>query len=75
MICPYCFNNPHITGCPNAPEAKSVYVCKHCKEGILEGEEFVRIDDNFYHLECLEDLGIKETLELAGVEVETAEEE
>lgn len=73
MICPYCFSNPHISGCPNAPKPKHIYTCKCCGEGIVEGEEFVRIDGEFYHLECLEDVGVKECLELVGVDTEVAE--
>ena len=72
-MCEYCHSYPHKSACPNEPEPKEVYICKHCKEGIQEGEEFARIDDDFYHLECLEALGIKEVLELAEIDVETAE--
>lgn len=73
MICPYCFSNPHISGCPNAPEPKHIYTCKCCGEGIVEGEEFAVIDEVFYHLECLENMGTKEVLELSGVETEVLE--
>ena len=72
-MCEYCHSYPHKSGCPNEPKAKNVYICKHCKEGIQEGEEFARIGEDFYHLECLEDLGIKEVLELAEIDVGTAE--
>ena len=72
-MCEYCHSYPHKSGCPNEPEPKKVYTCKNCKEGIQEGEEFARIDEDFYHLECLETLGIKEVLELAEIDVETAE--
>lgn len=72
-MCEYCHSYPHKAGCPNEPEPKEVYICKHCKEGIQEGEEFVRIGEDFYHLECLEGLGIKEVLELAEIDVKTAE--
>jgi hypothetical protein len=41
----------------------------------VPGDEFVEIDGEYYHLECLEDMTTRELLELFCVYPETAETE
>ena len=63
-MCEYCHSNHHKAGCPNEPGPKEVYRCKYCEEAILEGEQFVEINDERYHIECIELLSVHELLEL-----------
>ena len=74
-MCEICRQSPCASRCPNAPEPKAVYTCKDCKEGIMPGDEYVEIDRDYYHKECLEEKSMEELMKLVGYEVETAEEE
>lgn len=71
-MCSECHMHPCHPSCPNAPEPKAIYRCKHCYEGICEGDEMVEIEGKHYHLECVEDMTTKELLVLLGYEVEVA---
>lgn len=72
MTCEYCHTLPHLPGCPAAPEPRAVHRCKYCGDGIVEGEEFYDIDGVFYHVECLEEMGVIKILRLLGIEMEEA---
>nr|DAV52299.1 MAG TPA: putative integral membrane zinc-ribbon metal-binding protein [Caudoviricetes sp.] len=73
-MCEYCHSNPHKAGCPNEPEPKEVYRCKYCEEAILEGEQFVEINDERYHIECIELLSVHELLALlVEIDIKIAE--
>lgn len=61
--------------CPNAPEPRSVGICRECDGSIQIGEEYAEIDGRKYHLECLDSMSARELLQLFDVDVETAEEE
>ena len=74
-MCSECHCWPHLPGCPNAPEPKTIFTCKYCGEGIIAGDEYAEIDGVQYHTECLEDMTIYSLLDMFGVVVETAEEE
>lgn len=74
-MCSLCRVLPCDPRCPNAPEPLAVHTCKDCGEGIVPGDEFVEIDGEYYHLECLEDMTTRELLELFCVYPETAETE
>ena len=54
-MCMTCLQSPCHPRCPNAPEPDGVYTCNHCGEKIIEGEEYFRIDDDYYHDDCLRD--------------------
>ena len=51
-MCDICQHSPCLSRCPNAPEPEKVYQCEHCGEDIIEGEEYIEIYDNYYHLDC-----------------------
>ena len=60
---------------PYSPEPRAIYRCRHCKEGIVAGEEYAEIHGDEYHLDCLEDMGMAHVLKLMMVDVREAEEE
>ena len=71
-MCEYCHSFPRRSGCPAAPEPRTVYKCSHCGEGIAEGEEYITLEDKRYHVECVEDIGVVDVLRLLGIETEEA---
>lgn len=72
-MCEFCHTYPHLPGCPNAPEPVAIYTCEYCKDGIIEGDEFVEIDGAYYHVSCLsEEMNIYELLGLFGVSYQEA---
>jgi len=75
-MCEFCHSYPHLSGCPNAPEPKAIYTCKYCGEGIIEGDEYVEIDGDYYHADCLEsEMPFDNLMELFGCCVQTAQED
>lgn len=72
-MCEICMQSPCPAGCPNADEPQKVYTCEECKDGILEGEEYVLLEDGFFHFECLYNMSVKEIVKACGYKVETAE--
>lgn len=54
-MCSICHNSPCLARCPNADEPKAVYECNYCGEGIVRGEEYVEIEDKYFHKSCIED--------------------
>ena len=74
-MCSECHSWPHLPGCPNAPEPKAIFTCKHCGDGIIAEDEFADIDGDKYHAECLEDMTIYQLLGLFGVSVEIAQDD
>lgn len=51
-MCDICQHNPCLSRCPNSPEPEKVYQCECCGEDIVEGEEYIKIYDNYYHEDC-----------------------
>lgn len=51
-----------IDDCP--PEAKPAYICSDCQDGICLGEEYAEIGGNYYHMDCLEEMDVREVLAL-----------
>ena len=54
-MCSVCRKSPCDSRCPNAPDPPTVYTCKYCGEPIVEGDEYVDVDGDFYHSECVSD--------------------
>ena len=54
-MCSVCRKSPCDSRCPNAPDPPTVYTCKYCGEPIVEGDEYVDVDGDFYHSECFSD--------------------
>lgn len=72
-MCSICLRTPCHPQCPNAPEPEAVYKCKYCGEGIVEGEEYVEIDGEYYHRDdCIEDVALGLLFEKLGLETEVA---
>lgn len=74
-MCAVCLKSPCDSRCPNAPEPKAVFACSFCDEGILAGDEYAEIDGSHYHIDCLEDMGTRELLQMFGVGTLAASEE
>lgn len=73
-MCQYCLTSPCPAGCPNADEPEATETCKYCGDGIFKEDEYAEIEGVCYHIDCLSDMGIKELLELLGVDVKIADE-
>lgn len=74
-MCQYCLTSPCLAGCPNEDEPEAKTDCKYCGDGIFKEDEYAEIEGVCYHIDCLSDMGIKELLELLGVEVKVADEQ
>lgn len=72
-MCSECMRTPCHPLCPNAPEQKAVYKCKYCCEGIVEGDEYVEIDGEYYHRDsCIEDIALELLYEKLDLHTEVA---
>jgi len=74
-VCMECRMNPCSPYCPNAPEPETVYVCEHCNEPIVVGEEYYEYDGECYHEECFGDIAVALLLENGAVLKEAEVEE
>ena len=54
-MCDICHHSPCLHGCPNEPDAEAVYTCSFCGEDIVEGDEYVEFDHEYYHENCFDD--------------------
>lgn len=72
-MCDVCRQSPCDPRCPNAPDPPTVYTCEHCGEPIVEGDEYVDVDGDYYHLECFEDCAAQILLEQVWVTKGVAE--
>lgn len=63
IICP--------SSCPNfEPKIKAKHYCSVCEEGIYDGDEYVKNDDDEYrHYDCFN--GVTDLLEWLGYKLET----
>lgn len=69
MACEYCRRNSgHAERCPLHKDRQSNYICCYCKEGIFNGEEFLKNSDGEYiHRDCIP--GIDYLIDWLGYEV------
>ena len=74
-MCSLCLQSPCDPRCPNAKPPRSYDTCPHCGEGITLGEEYVFVDGAAYHVDCLEDMGVRELISLFGYYTYEVEEE
>lgn len=54
-MCDICQRSQCLPRCPNADSPEKVYECDCCGESIVEGEEYVEIEDKYFHKSCIED--------------------
>ena len=52
-MCEICRQSPCHPRCPNAPDPPMSCYCTYCCEPIYVGEEYMEIDGDKYHEECL----------------------
>lgn len=71
--CDYCHQIPHLPGCPNAPDPEPVKTCWKCGEGILEGEEYLETEKGPLCMGCLEDMSVKDVVEICGERLSVAQ--
>ena len=50
-MCSFCGWVPCHSACPYAPEPKPIHSCKFCNEGIFHGDDVLKVEDDYYHLE------------------------
>lgn len=55
-MCEFCHHSPHLTGCPNAPDPRTVFICSKCREMIYEGDGFYRVMQETYCEECMDSM-------------------
>ena len=56
MYCEHCHSSPHLTGCPNAPDPRTVFICSECGEMICEGDGFYRVMQETYCEDCMDSM-------------------
>ncbi len=71
-MCEICHHAPCLSGCPNAPDPPTVYICKCCGEPIVVDETYYEFEGDRYHEECFEDTAVDILLE-NGATKSTAE--
>ena len=72
-MCSECHMHPCHPRCPNADEPKAMFKCKYCGEDIVEGDEYVEIDGDYYHRDdCIEDVALGLLYEKCGLVTEVA---
>ena len=73
-MCEICTHTPCHPRCPNAPDPQPVYECAWCKDPIVAGSEYYKIDEDYYHEECLADNALSVLVDKIDVSYGTAEE-
>ena len=71
-MCRTCLSSPCHPRCPNAEPENPVHTCYQCHEGIFFEEKFAEIGGVPYCLDCLENMEIKDILQLFDVSVQRA---
>ena len=74
-MCSVCFKTPCDYRCPNSPEPEALHKCAYCAEGIIVGDKMVNLNDEYYHLECLDDMDIEELMAKLDLDVEEVTED
>ena len=71
-MCMECRQSPCDCRCPNAEPPEEIYICAECGLGIYEGEELIEIDGDYYHADCVEDMGFSRLLEILDLKKQIA---
>lgn len=72
-MCDICQHNPHLSGCPNAPDPVPVLACVQCGEGIWDGDRFLDLDSGPVCMDCLRDMTVEEVLGIVGERLSVAQ--
>lgn len=72
-MCEYCRTTPHHPRCPLADKPQTDINCSCCNEGIVLGDEYIEVDGNYYHLNCVEMLSTCELLNIFNCDVKIKE--
>lgn len=72
-MCSICQQWPCNPRCPNAPDPPTVYTCKHCSEPIVDGDEYVELEGEYYHRDCFSDSAEAILMEQYGATMGVAE--
>lgn len=72
-MCDICRQTPCNYHCPNYVPPKATQYCSICKDGIYDGEEYLKnSNDCFAHYFCIDT--IRDAVEWLGYEIKTMEE-
>lgn len=74
-MCDLCLSIPCHPRCPNAPEPAAVYSCCECGGGIQNGGKYYDSPEGYICEDCIEDMTVREFMELIGETFSTAEKE
>lgn len=58
-MCSECHMSRCPSGCPNAPDPPTVYICNYCGEPIVAGEDYWQLEGDYWHEDCF-DLNLKD---------------
>lgn len=72
-MCSMCLAVTCHLGCPNAPEPVPVYECCKCGYGIFGGERYYDSPGGYVCEDCVDDMTVREFMELIGETFSTAE--
>ena len=73
-MCDICGNLPCVSRCPNYIAPKTSHYCSICGNGIYNGEEYIKNDDDGYaHWECI--TGKKDLAEWLNYDIGIMEED
>lgn len=74
LTCSQCNRSVCVSSCPYYTPPKPEHYCCICKNGIFEGEEYIKNQDGKYrHYDCF--YGLRELLSWLGYEVSVMSEE
>jgi len=71
-MCSVCLNSPCDYRCPNAEEMLPQHYCISCDCGIEHGKNYLDTIEGKICEGCMEDMSVREILELCGMELVSA---
>lgn len=75
-MCETCRQYPCHPRCPNYIPPKATYYCSICREGILDGEDYIENNDGKYvHYDCLTSMSYNAMIKWLGGEIRTMEDD
>lgn len=74
-MCSLCLQSPCDYRCPNAKPSRSYQTCPYCGDGITLDEEYAEVNGEYFHIDCLESMGVRDLLEMFDCTVSRVVEE